>query len=179
MDDNQCPNETYENAQKSVNNISGTADKYKTKFGMNKTNHVIIGKDSRPNQNLTRKGQTIEKSKTYKHLGINHCNDGNMSLHINKVEAKVKTVTARIMQLTSDVTLKNVENVSTIKLIENTINSILLYGMEAIVLKKRDIDKLDSIQYNAIRNLFTLPWTTPKGIMRSESGIISLEMQIK
>ena len=102
-----------------------------------------------------------------------------MSLHINKVEAKVKTVTARIMQLTSDVTLKNVENVSTIKLIENTINSILLYGMEAIVLKKRDIDKLDSIQYNAIRNLFTLPWATPKGIMRTESGIMSLEMQIK
>ena len=98
--------------------------------------HFIVGKDPEPTRYLLLKDETIEKVNTYKHLGINHCNDGNLSYHISKVESKVKTISARIMQLASDDKLRNVENITTIKLIDNTINSILLYGVEALIHKK-------------------------------------------
>ena len=178
VDDIQCANLNYCDAQKSVDIISDTADKYKTKFGMNKTNHVIIGKDPKPKTNLILKKQVIEKKDQYKHLGIIHSSDGLMTKHIKMIDNKVKVITSKIMQLASDDTLKNVENLATIKLIENTINSIIIYGTEALVLKKKDIDKLDSIQYNSIRNLFALPWGTPKGILRYELRIVPMELQI-
>ena len=146
---------------------------------MDKTNHVIIGKDNKPKENLYLKGQKIEKANTYKHLGIHHSNDGSLTYHISKVESKIKMITAKIMQLASDETLKNVENSSTLKLIDNTVDSIIMYGMEALIVKKKDLNKLDSIQYNAIRNLFAMPWATPKGILRYELGLIPIDLKIK
>ena len=62
-----------------------------------------------------------------------------MDKHIDSIEKKVKAVTTKIMMLSSDVTLKKVENLTTTKLIENTINSILIYGTEALVLRKKDL----------------------------------------
>ena len=178
VDDIQCANLNYCDAQKSVDIISDTADKYKTKFGMNKTNHVIIGKDHEPTRNLILKGEIIEKVQTFKHLGINHCNDGNLNYHITKVESKVKTVTTKIMQLASDENLRNVENITTIKLIDNTINSILVYGTQAMILRKKDLNKLDSTQYNAVRNLFALPWATPKKLLLNELDITPMSTLI-
>ena len=64
--------------KKAVKIIGNIADKYKTKFGMSKTNHIVIGKDQKPNENLTLKGQPIEKAEHYKHLGIIHNQDGRM-----------------------------------------------------------------------------------------------------
>merc|ERR1712105_187533 len=58
-------------------------------------------------------------------------------------------------------------------------NAIISYGTEALILKKKDLNKLDSIQYNAIRNLFAMPWATPKGILRYELGLIPIDLNIK
>jgi len=44
VNDIQCTNVTYKEAQEMLGVISDTANKYKTKFGINKTNHVIIDK---------------------------------------------------------------------------------------------------------------------------------------
>ena len=81
--------------------------------------------------------------------------------------------------LSSDVTLKKVENLTTIKLIENTINSILIYGTEALILRKKDLNRLDSIQYNAARNLFALPWATPRKLLLNELDITPMSILIQ
>ena len=82
------------------------------------------------------------------------------------------------MMLSSDVTLEKVKNLTTTKLIDNTINSILIYGMEALILRKKDLIRLESIQYNAIRNLFALPWATPKKLLLNELNIIPMSILI-
>ena len=73
---------------------------------MGKTNHIIIGKDRKPKSNLILKNQIIEKKDQYKHLGIIHSSDGQMTKHITMIDNKVKVITSKIMQLPYCIPLK-------------------------------------------------------------------------
>ena len=64
-------------------------------------------------------------------------------------------------------------------MIENTINAILTYGMEAFRLTETDYKTLNRIQIKAIRVILNLPENIANAIILAETGVDQIDLIIK
>ena len=170
------------NLQEMIDIMFEISQKYRIKFGLAKSKHLIIG----GTKGMTEKDKTLklgndilEQVDFYKYLGM-HVNQGyNLKTHIPKLEEKVMGAIYSILNTTNDLALQRIEMRTIWIMLENTINAILTYGLEAYKMDKTDYDELNRIQLKGIRVLLNLPDNVANEIILSETGIKQIDLEIK
>ena len=104
---------------------------------------------------------------------------GNLDDHIKNVDNNVINAIYAILNVVSDKILDKVEMKTIWILIENTITSIICYGLESFNLLKKDYDKLTVIHLNAIKTILNIPRNSATSIIYSETQIPAIEHTLK
>ena len=178
VDDIMVGNTSYEEIQIMLNMINEISRKYKFKFGMDKCKHLVVGTDNYPDKFLKLGDMVLEKTDTYKYLGVMMNRIGNLTDHMTLLSQKMIVATKKIIEITSGYAMKNVQ-MGTIKiLINNTINPILGYGLEPFKIGITEMKMLQHKQCKAIREIMGINKYVSDMVLLSDLGIIDIKWEI-
>ena len=103
---------------------------------------------------------------------------GNLADHLKYLDGRMIDVTKKISNIVSGYAMKNVQ-MQTIKImIENTINSVLGYGLEPYRLNKGDWEKIRIKQHKAIREVIGVSRYVPGLCMLIDLGLNDIVYEI-
>ena len=99
----------------------------------------------------------------------------NLQDHIKTVKGKVEAAYQTIMAITEDSNLKGIQMKSAWNLINACILPIITYGLEAIPLKRKEVEELNKIWLNIIKRILMTPQSTPTEAIYMETGLTDIE----
>ena len=178
VDDVALAGESYEEIQYMLDRVYELAREFKIVFGMDKTKHMILGKDPDPGKNLLLGDKVIEKVESYKYLGVMVNSNTDLTDHVTMIQGKINGAISSIANITSDQIMGKIEVGAIMELVNCTINAILAYGTEPFVILKREMTRLKDIQANAIRKLLNINRYAPNIVLLLELGINDIEYEI-
>ena len=104
--------------------------------------------------------------------------ENNLDDHIKLIRGKIFGVSERIANISSNETMNRIE-VRTIKeLVSTTVNAILAYGLEALVIDEKEMKEVKNIQYQCIRKMFNIHSFVPSVVIMMEMGILDIDLEI-
>ena len=179
VDDIAVMKDNYNELQEMMDIVYNISQKYRIKYGLSKSKHHIIGDDNNPKKNIKLGDNILEKIPTYKYLGITYNRKGNLDDHIKVIDQNVMNAIYSILDVVSDKVLDKVELKTIWILIQNTITSIICYGLESFKLLKKEYNKLTIIHLNAIKTILNIPNNSASYIIYSETEIPNITHTLK
>ena len=179
VDDIAIMKDKYKDLQEMLDTVYEISQRYRIKYGLSETKHLIIGDDNETEKTIRLGEDILEKVETYKYLGVLYNKKGNLDDHIKNVDNNVMNAIYAILDVVSDKILDKVEMKTIWILIENTITSIICYGLESFNLLKKDYDKLTVIHLNAIKTILNIPRNSATSIIYSETQIPAIEHTLR
>ena len=150
---------TMHHLQSSLDKLNISCNKYGLKMNEKKTKLMIITKDKNSTRynhmQLKLNNNKLERVFYYKYLGTWISSDGDMSKEIkSRIEiARLSFCNMRKTFSNRDLTLE-----LRTRMLKCYIFSTLYYGMEAWILKKKDIQKLQSFEMWCYRRILNISW---------------------
>ena len=177
MDDVALITTNGKELQSMLNITNQIANKYHIKFGKEKSKTIKMGKVGRntEDEKFTLGEMEIETTDNYKYLGITINNKRNLQDHIRTIKGKVEAAYQTIMAITEDSNLKGIQMKSAWNLINACILPIITYGLEAIPLKRKEVEELNKIWLNIIKRILMTPQSTPTEAIYMETGLTDIE----
>ena len=103
----------------------------------------------------------IEETTTYKYLGDVISNNGKNIKNIESRKAKTLATTINMNSIASTEILCKIETSVLLELHDKVTVPGLLANAEAWTLSKTELNEIEKIEYQALRNMFDLPLHTP------------------
>ena len=157
------------------------AQRYRIKFGTEKSKVLHIGPPTPLRNKFTLGPQTLEATDTYKYLGITLNTKGDLTDHLKITKGKTLTTTQTIINLASSNQLKDIQMETIWKLYKACTLPMITYGSEAWIMNNQEKKQIQSINNKNLRTILTTPDTTPGIALRTETTLadISQEIDIK
>ena len=179
VDDVALFNNEAEKLQEALDSLWNISRKYRIKFGLSKSKHLIIGTDDKPSFNLKLGPDELEKVEEYKYLGVWLNNKGNLDNHITHLEGKTLAAVYTILDTVSDKDLEKIEMDTLWICVSNTVDSIICYGLEGFTIRDKDYKKLNQMKMRAIRSLLSITTEIADLIIIAETNSPPIEYEIK
>ena len=153
------------------------ADKYRIKFGENKTKLLQIGKKQEAHT-LTINNFKIENTANYKYLGETINTKNNIDDHIKGIEQKTEAALQTILYIATDDNFRGIQMYTIWTLLETCIIPIITYSAETWEINKTQMKRLNTILDNIIKRTLRIPQTTPRESIYEELRILDIEHRI-
>ena len=177
MDDVALISENKEEMQEMLNITEEIGNRYRIKFGEEKSKILKIGKHL-PEPDFKLGDMKLGYCEKYKYLGTTFSNENNMDEHIKDSKRKVEAAYNTAMAIAGSVNFKNIEMRVIWELMETCILPIMTYGWEAATPRKKDLNQLKQICDNIIKRTIMAPKGTPWEPLYMETGIIEPEIML-
>ena len=141
---------------------------------------MIINHDQTDREKVWTVGNTkLEQIENYSYLGeiINEKN--NMNAHIENKQRRMEAVGRDMANITKDQLLNKIKIGVILELYQECIIPAMLYGAETWQINKKQLNKIEDIQYKCLRRILKTPDSTPKPALKGETGNIYMEQRIK
>ena len=157
------------------------AQRYRIKFGTEKSKVLHIGPPTPLRNKFTLGLQTLEATDTYKYLGITLKTKGDLTDHLKITKGKTLTTTQTIINLESSNQLKDIQMETIWKLYKACTLPMITYGSEAWIINNQEKKQIQRINNKNLRTILSTPDTTPGIALRTETTLadISQEIDIK
>ena len=150
-----------EEQEKILNKMNEFAIKHKLQWGQSKCAVMRVGKHIQKEQEWKIGDLKIQENDSYTYLGDTLTSDGKNAKNIEKRKGKITASTVTITTIASNEILNSIETAVLIELHEKINISTLLTNSESWTLNKGEIEELERIETQAIKNLFNLPVHIP------------------
>ena len=138
------------------------AVKHRLQWGHAKCNVMRVGHHLKNHTKTWNLGtMQIEETTTYKYLGDVISNDGKNIKNIESRKAKTLATTINMNSIASTEILCKIETSVLLELHDKVTVPGLLANAEAWTLSKTELNEIEKIEYQALRNMFDLPLHTP------------------
>ena len=177
MDDVALISNNEEEMDEMLNITNDIARKYHIKFGQEKSKIMMTGKINK--KHIFHLGEmTIERTKSYKYLGITLNEKNSLKEHIKNVKSKCEAAYQTIMAICGDSELKGIQMRAAWTLINACIEPIIMYGLESTSPTKNEITELNRIWTNIIKRILMTPQSTPNEAIYMETGTLDVETML-
>ena len=176
MDDVVLIAENTEDMHKMLKITHDTAQRYRIKFGEEKTKIMRIGKGAMDNFILG--NINIGQTDKYKYLGYMLNEKANSQDHIQALKGKAEIAFQTIQSITGNMNLRNIHMKSTWKLLKATVIPIITYAGESMTYTKKETEQMNKILDNIIRRILNTPRSTPRETIYLECGLLDIETTI-
>ena len=177
MDDVVLIHHDKEELQKMLNTTNDIARRFHIKFGREKSQLLTIG-NAEPPPEMKLGNDVLDKTDTYRYLGMTINSSGNLESHINKIKGKTEAAIQTIFNLAGNEEFRTIEMSTIWKLVQTCLIPIITYGAETWVPTKAEIKRTQRILDNCIKRILRTPITTPSEIITAETGIWDIETQV-
>ena len=148
--------------QKLLDAINEIRNRYHIEFREEKSKVMIIGGKKDTPRPIFKIGDiTLEYTEKYKYLGEVINSKNNLENQIEELEKKIEGAYQTILKVAKDRVFKNIEMETIWKLLETSIQAIILYGSETWNPRKKDWAELNKLQDSLIKRILMTPITTP------------------
>ena len=154
------------------------AQRYRIKFGTEKSKVLHIGPPSPLQNKFTLGPQTLEATDTYKYLGITLNTKGDLTDHLKITKGKTLTTTQTIINLASSNQLKDIQMETIWKLYKACTLPMITYGSEAWIMNNQKKKQIQSINNKNLRTILSTPDTTPGIALRTETTLADITQEI-
>ena len=176
MDDVALFHEHQEQLQEMLNTTQEVAQRFRIKFGKEKSQIININNKEPPPYKLGE--MELDMTNKYKYLGMVINNKGTMEDHITSIKGKVEASTQTILNIAGYNNFNKIQMEIIWKLVNTCIIPIVTYAAEAWIPTQKEIKDLQKIVDNVIKRILNAPITTPSESIRLETGIESIETAI-
>ena len=173
MDDVVLIHDKHSELQQMLNTTHELAQRFHIKFGKEKSQTLKLGKGPAPP--LTLGEMNLDKTDTYKYLGMIINEKGNMEDHIKAIKGKVEASLQTILNVAGYNDFNKIQMQIIWKLVKTCIIPIITYGAEAWIPTKKEIAEMQKILDNSIKRILETPITTPSECLQIETGIDTIE----
>ena len=160
---------------KKVNNF---AEKHKLTWGKEKCKVMRTGKHQGGTQEWQLGEMKIEETADYKYLGDTITQDGKNTENLKSRKVKLQATTIHINTIASSEILNKIETSVLLSLHEKISIPNLLSNSESWCLNKGDQSELETIEVQALKNLFDLPTHTPTVAVLYSFGTLYTKMRV-
>ena len=154
------------------------AQRYRIKFGTEKSKVLHIDPPSPLQNKFTLGPQTLEATDTYKYLGITLNTKGDLTDHLKITKGKTLTTTQTIINLASSNQLKDIQMETIWKLYKACTLPMITYGSEAWIMNNQEKKQIQSINNKNLRTILSTPDTTPGIALRTETTLADITQEI-
>ena len=151
------------------------ASRYRIKFGTEKSKTIIIGKDK---ATFNIGGTPIEETDTYKYLGMTINNTGTLKDHLIITKGKVEATYQASTSIARHRHLRGKEMNTILKLHEACTIPTLLYGLESVLLTKKEYDDIEKINSRIMKRIIDTPESTPLELILMETDSTTTKCKI-
>ena len=138
MDDVVLIHHEKEEIQKMLDTINDIAKRFHIQFGKEKSQLLTIG-NTAPPPDLKLGNDILDKTDTYRYLGMTINSSGNLESHLNKIKGKTEAAIQTIFNLAGNEEFQSIEMSTIWKLVQTCLIPILTYGAETWVATKAEI----------------------------------------
>ena len=175
MDDVVIMENNSVNFKKELQLVENFRKKCRFKFSETKTKIMIINKREDP-KNMWKIGEMETSICTdYNYLGQIVQSNGSLDKHLEQKRNSIAYKIRDIKCLVKDSVMNKMNSNIIIQLYKSCILPSLLFGAETWNITSKQIQLLEKIQYDSIRQLFKLPQGTPLPALLGETGLIYIE----
>ena len=168
-----------EEQEKMLNKMNEFANKHKLQWGQGKCAIMRVGKHKQKEHEWKIGNMPIQEDNTYTYLGDTLTSDGKNTKNIEKRKGKITATTVTINTIASNEVLNNIETAVLIELHETINISSFLTNSESWTLNKGDIEELERIEVQALKNLFNLPVHIPTPAVIYSFGTLYTNFRIQ
>ena len=174
MDDVALIANTQQQMQDMLNITQEISNRYRIKFGEEKTKTITIkgrkGKATPTNFKLG--NMEIGATTKYKYLGMTTNAQCNLKDHITSIIPKVEGAYQTIMMLAHDSNFDGIQMELIWKLIDSCIIPIITYSAEVWDLNKQETKQINQILDSLLKRILKTPTTTPREALYIETGLL-------
>ena len=152
-----------ENVRKGIQNCRRMEIEKKMEYGLKKSKYMIIGtgKDKEEEIKEVVKEGMIQRTETYKYLGLIINEKGNLKDHIKELQKKCESANREIRAIGSKQQVGKEEVRVKMKLFETCITTILTYGIDAWgKISNEELNEIEKIQAKSMKQIFDQPVST-------------------
>ena len=160
MDDVVLIHHEKEEIQKMLDTTNDIAKRFHIQFGKEKSQLLTIG-NTAPPPDLKLGNDILDKTDTYRYLGMTINSSGNLESHLNKIKGKTEAAIQTIFNLAGNEEFQSIEMSTIWKLVQTCLIPILTYGAETWVATKAEIKQAHKIMDNCTKRILRTPITTP------------------
>ena len=173
-----CTNGT-KNQECILKHVNEFAQKHRLRWGQSKCNIMRVGDHKgQKNQEWFLGEMTISEAEEYKYLGDIITNNGKNSANIQSRKTKTKITTTNINAIASTEILKKIAVPVLLRLHETITIPGLLNNSESWCLSKTEIDELERIEIQALKNLLDLPLHQPTPSIIYSFGTLYTKLRV-
>ena len=159
-----------------LNIIDDLASMYRIEFGEDKSKIMVVGGNANtPRPDFFMGDMKLEYCESYKYLGEHLNSKNNMDDHIKETKRKVEAAYQTILTVSHDRNFRGIQLETIWKLLETSVQSIILYASETWEPTKLEFRKLNSIYEAIIKRILMTPVTTPREALFLETGLLDIE----
>ncbi len=175
--------------QKMLDTTNQIANKYRIKFGEEKSKVMIIKGDKPPgkkgeetqqpySEQFTVGEMNLSEATTYKYLGVTLNNKGTLTNHIETVKAKAEVSLQTILNMSANKELSQVQMPTIWKLYKACTIPIMTYAAEAWIPYVPEIKELQKKHCSMIKRILKVPTSTPDSAIHIETGMPTINQVI-
>ena len=165
--------------QKSIlNDIDDFAVRHKLEWSGAKCKVMRVGRHKDEPSEWKLGNIYIQETTQYQYLGDVVSNNGKNIENTKSRGQKVRATTATINSIASNEVINRVESIVLLELHERITIPTLLNNAESWILNKTEVDELERIEIQALKNLFKLPLKTPNPAIIFTFGTLLTKQRI-
>ena len=172
---------TAEDIRKAIRNFAEMEKIKKFTYGLKKTKYMVMktGREKEESIEERVKEGKVEKVDEYKYVGVMLSEEGDLLHHLDYKLKKMKGQVAEMKSMASFYNLGPLFVAVRLQLYEACIVMSILYNIEGWTnLSKNELQRLESIQLNALCTLLHLPKTSPYLALLNELGMWRMEERL-
>ena len=164
--------------KKMLEKIHEFGKKHKLVWGKDKCQIMPIGKHKEKEMEWKLGEMNVKETKKYKYLGDVLTNDGKNKENLTARKQKLQATTVSIHTIASSEVLNRVETAVLLELHEKISITSLLNNSESWNLNKGEQDEIETIEIQALKDLFDLPLHTPNAAIVFTFGTLFTKQRI-
>ena len=180
MDDVALIANNHKEMQNMLNITEEIANRYRIKFGEEKTKTMIIkgSKKTQSENNFALGEMQIGITESYKYLGLQMNNKCNLKDHIQAITGRIEGAYQTIIMLAHDSNFDGIQMELIWKLVEACIIPIITYSSETWNPNKKETKQINQILDSLLKRILKTPTTTPREALYIETGLLDPKAQI-
>ena len=170
--------EGKEDQMNMLNDVDDFAVRHKLEWSTAKCKIMRTGKHTSESSDWKLGDNFIQETTQYRYLGDEITSNGKNTENIKSRGQKIRATTATINTIASNEVLNCVESAVLLELHERITIPTLLNNAESWILNKSEIEELERIEVQALKNLFQLPLQTPTAAIIFTFGTLFTKQRI-
>ena len=161
-----------------LNIVDDFAVRHKLEWSTAKCKVMCVGTHKNETNEWNLGTKQIEETKQYRYLGDEVTNNGKNTENIKMRRQKIQATTATINNIASNEILNRVESLVLLELHERITIPSLLNNAESWTLNRSEMEDLERIEIQPLKNLFRLPLQTPNAAIIFAFGTLYTKQRV-